>query len=239
MSPGDETPPPPAAISIEPRRSGAASRATLDDSTRALGRPVRPIRPIRAPVDAARDAQGPLAAQTASRSYAQAVSEYIDSKEFKDTVGPLARLYFAFFGRYPDQDGLDWYVDHRTGGRSLGSIADEFAGSPEFQMRYGELGNAAFIDRVFENVFGVAPDAAQRAYWIDQLASGVTRGQVMLAFSEGADFRRLTANEVFVATAYAETLQRTPDPAGFARWVAFLDAGNSRDAVIEGLLRNK
>jgi uncharacterized protein DUF4214 len=174
-----------------------------------------------------------------SKAHSDVIASIIGSDEFKDTVGPLARLYFAYFDRYPDFEGLDYYIGERERGTPLDSIADEFAGSPEFGIRYGSVDNAAFVDRVYHNVFGAPPDSAQRAYWIGQLDAGMSRGQVMLAFSEGTDFRALTGNEVFVTMAYAEALQRMPDPADFARWVRFLDAGNPRAAVIDGLLATR
>jgi hypothetical protein len=152
----------------------------------------------------------------------------------------VARLYFAYFERGPDVDGLDYYVAQREGGRELDAIANEFAGSREIGMRYGELDDAAFVDRVFRNVFDGAGDAQQRASWIAQLESGaMTRGQMMLAFSESAAFRTAVANEVFVSVAYAEILGRAADPAELSHWVGFLDAGHSGEAVIQGLLATR
>jgi hypothetical protein len=193
-----------------------------------------PAPQLSSPPQSAGIATSPIGAP--ERAYAQAMTQFIDSTEFADASAPLARLYFASFGRFPDQEGLDYYVAQRASGRSLDSIAEEFLGSREFEMRYGTVDDGTFLARVFSNVFGVAPDAAQRDYWLAALESGMSRGQLLLAFSEGADFRTLSANEVFVATAYAQALQRTPDDAGFAYWVSFLDAGNPREAVIEGLL---
>lgn len=171
-----------------------------------------------------------------SKAHIGAVASALASNEHRNAVEPLARLYFAFFDRFADYEGLDYYLDERDGGASLESIAEEFAGSSEFSQRYGTLDNAAFIDRMFRVVFDGPPDSTQRAYWIGQLESGTTRGQVMVAFSESPAFRAATSNEVFVTMAYAEALRREPDPAGFARWVRFLDAGNPREAVIAGLL---
>jgi hypothetical protein len=171
-----------------------------------------------------------------SKAHVEAIVTAIDSEESRSMVAPLARLYFAFFDRVADYEGLNYYVGERDAGMSLESIAAEFAGSEEFRIRYGALDNAAFIDRVYRNVFDAPPDAAQRAQWIAQLDAGVTRGQVMLAFSESPAFRMASGNEVFVTMAYAEALRREPDPADFARWVRFLDAGNPREAVVAGLL---
>ena len=174
-----------------------------------------------------------------SKEHVQAIATAIASEESRINVEPIARLYFAFFNRFSDYEGLNYWIDERGNGASLESIADEFAGSLEFGLRYGTLDNAAFIDRMFASVFDAPPDNAQRAYWMARLESGTTRGQVMLAFSESAAFRAATSNEVFVTLAYAQALRREPDADGFARWVRFLDAGHSRDAVIAGLLARR
>jgi hypothetical protein len=170
----------------------------------------------------------------------EAIAAVIESPAFQDTVSPLVRLYLAYFERVPDYEGLDYYIGQRERGRLLDDIADEFAMSRETGMRYGSLDNAAFVDRVYRNVFDGEGDAQQRASWLAQLESGaMTRGQMMLAFSESAAFRTATANEVFVSMAYAEILGRAVPPGELTHWVGFLDAGNSTEAVIQGLLATR
>ena len=190
--------------------------------------------------NAGRAAPGVREFAPGSKAHAEVIASNIASEEFQDVVSPLARLYLAYFNRPPDYEGFDYYIGERERGEPLDAIAEEFAGSLEFDQRYGSVDNASFVDRVFQNVFDGPGDAAQRAYWIGQLESGnMTRGQVMLAFSESPAFRAATGNEVLVATAYAETLGRAPDPADFARWVGFLDAGNPPQALIDGLLADR
>ncbi len=93
------------------------------------------------------------------------------------------------------------------------------------------------MDLVYQNVSGGPPSAADRDYWAGQLDAGLmTRGELMVAFSESDAFRALTGNEVFVTVAYAELLERAPEPSEFARWVGLLDDGHSRDALIRELL---
>jgi hypothetical protein len=170
----------------------------------------------------------------------QAFASLFESGEFEGTMGPVARLYLAYFQRLPDFEGFQYYIDERDGGRPLAAIADEFAGSREFADRYGAVDNAGFLDRLAQNVFEGRIDPAQRAQWLAELDSGaMTRGQVMLALSESNGFRATTDNEVFVAIAYAETLQRAPEVADWVRWVMFLDAGHPRSALIEELLRTR
>ena len=171
-------------------------------------------------------------------SRTEALASVIGSREFQDTVSPLARLYFATFGRFPDYEGLNYYTGQREEARPLAEIATEFAGSREFEQRYGELSNAEFVARIAANVLGHESQADVRAYWTDALDAGrMTRGQVIVDLAESGMFRERTSNEVFVSTAYTEVLRRTPDPAGYAFWVAQLEAGVPRDNVIDGLLR--
>ena len=174
-----------------------------------------------------------------SRGHAQAVASTLESEDYARVVEPVARLYLAYFGRIPDYEGLRWYMDEHGGGTPLPEIADEFAGSPEFGARYGELDNAAFVDRIYRNVHGGDADA-RRAFWIAQLDSGaLTRGDVMLAFSEDARFRAATGHAVFVTMAYAEVFQRAPTPAELARWQAFLEAGRPHGALLDALVEGR
>ena len=175
-----------------------------------------------------------------SPALSEAIAANIAAEEFQETASPVARLYLAFFDRAPDHEGFDYYIGERERGESVEAIADEFAGSAEFSARYGTLDNAAFVERVLQNIFGFPGDAEQVAYWVDQIESGrLTRGQVMVAFTESPGYRAMTANEVFVAMAYAETLGRAPGPADLTRWVRFLDAGNPRRALIDVLLADR
>ena len=175
-----------------------------------------------------------------SPAHSEVIAANIAAQEFQEVASPVARLYLAFFARTPDHEGFDYYIGERERGESLEVIADEFAGSEEFNLRYGSLDNAAFVERVLQNIFAFPGDAAQVAYWVGEIESGrMTRGQVMLVFSESPGYRAMTANEVFVAMAYAETLGRAPDAADLSRWVRFLDAGNPRRAMIDVLLADR
>ena len=175
-----------------------------------------------------------------SQELSEVIAANIAAEEFQEIASPLARLYLAFFARPPDHEGFDYYIGERERGEPLDALADEFAGSEEFNARYGTLDNAAFVERVLRNISGFPGDAVEVAYWVDQIESGrMTRGQVMLVFSESPAYRAMTANEVFVAMAYAETLGRAPAPADLSRWVRFLDAGNPRRALIDVLLADR
>ncbi|MDH3678715.1 MAG: DUF4214 domain-containing protein [Acidimicrobiia bacterium] len=109
-----------------------------------------------------------------------------------DADGKISRLYQAYFLRQPDAAGLSYWVGALQSGIGLAEISDVFAASTEFVTRYGTLSDAEFVDQIYANVLGRPADAEGRGYWIGQLATGVSRGQVMLAFSESPEFIALT-----------------------------------------------
>lgn len=107
-----------------------------------------------------------------------------------DAGGPIGRLYRAYFLRAPDAEGLGYWSES---GMGLASISVAFADSSEFKERYGTLSHQAFVELVYENVMGRTPDAAGLAFWVEKLYGGMTRGALMLNFSESPEFQELVS----------------------------------------------
>ena len=171
---------------------------------------------------------------------AQVIDSFFWSEEFGGRIAPIVRLYFAYFLRIPDYAGLMSWINAYNSGGSLGAISDSFAGSEEFQQRYGSLSNEAFVNLVYQNVLGRAPEPGGYAHWVGELNSGRrTRGQVMLEFSESAEYEANSSNEVFVTMMYVGMLRRSPEEEGFSYWVNYLDSGNSGLAFIDGFLNSQ
>ncbi len=101
----------------------------------------------------------------------------------EDAVG---RLYSAAFLRAPDEAGLAYWlsVDAR-----LVDIAYAFTISDEFVGRYGKLDNRGFVDRIYRNVLEREPDQEGYDYWTGLMADGLTRAELLLYFSDSAEYR--------------------------------------------------
>ena len=174
---------------------------------------------------------------TGAMTRAQVIESFFWSEEFGVRIAPIVRLYFAYFLRIPDYEGLMYWVDAHNNGTSLGAISDSFAGSEEFQQRYGTLSNEVFVELIYQNILGRAPDPGGYAFWVGELNSGRrTRGQVMIGFSESSEYKGLTSHEVYVTMMYMGMLRRGPEEDGFNFWVDYLDIGNSGLALIDGFL---
>jgi len=160
------------------------------------------------------------------------VTQQIQGGSYQGRTGAITRLYKAFFLRDPDFAGLDHWAKQINGGRSLKSIAEFFARSTEFRNRYGSLGNGAYVDLVYQNVLGRAPDPAGRAYWVDQLASGKrSRGTMMIGFSESNEYRNANRERVDIIVTYYGLLRKVPTAANFATW-----SGRPLGELVEAIL---
>ena len=174
---------------------------------------------------------------TNTQDRAETIRSFFDSYEFQVLGSPVVRLYFAYFLRIPDYAGVDFWMGQSRAGTPLATISQNFAASAEFDARYGALNNSQFVDLVYQNVLGRAPDAPGKAFWQGQLdANAMSRGQVMLGFSESDEYRISSIGKVFVTMMYVGMLRRAPEQAGFDFWVDYVNRGNPRLSLIRGFL---
>ncbi|NNF53828.1 MAG: DUF4214 domain-containing protein [Acidimicrobiales bacterium] len=157
------------------------------------------------------------------------IQNFMRSKEFAPRRS-IARLYLAFFDRAPDRKGFDYWAGTLAQGASLNDVAAVFAGSAEFKAAYGELNDAEFIALVYNNVLLRSPDLNGFRFWIGRLQDpSISRGDLMVAFSESPEFVRNSNPAVDVIMTYRGMLDRAPDANGFAYWVG--QVGGNPDAL--------
>lgn len=113
--------------------------------------------------------------------------------DLDEEVGAVARLYYAALDRAPDVAGLVYHDRGIKAGASLRDLADSFAASSEFQAKYGILTNQRFVEQLYLNVLDRAGDQGSIDYWTGLLNQGVSRGEVLLGFSESSEHQAKTA----------------------------------------------
>ena len=94
-----------------------------------------------------------------------------------------------------------------------------------------DLGTAAGLPAVMI-------DAAGQAHWVGQLQRGLSRGALMLQFSESAEYQVFHQGSTEVVMTYVGLLRRAPEQTGFDHWLAQLQGGASIVELIEGFLRS-
>ena len=97
------------------------------------------------------------------------------------------RFYTVVLGRYPDPVGFDGWVAGLTGGTLAGSdLARGFFLSPEYTNK--QKSDSAFLDDCYQAYFDRAADAGGKQGWLDALAQGMTRTEVLDGFSGSQEF---------------------------------------------------
>lgn len=134
-------------------------------------------------------------------------------------LDPLTRIYYAYFLRIPDTDGLRYWLGQRRTGVTVARISSQFAASPEFQNTYGSLDNAAFVRLVYRNVLGRPADAAGLASWTGKLDRRIrNRGEVMAQFSESGEHQRRRNPEVATVSLYFGMYRQAPSAYALSYW---------------------
>lgn len=119
------------------------------------------------------------------------VDELRRSPFYRPDHADVLRLYRAFFDREPDIEGAYyWLSQHEYGVATLEDMAWGFGNSEEFERRYGgAVGDRQFLEIVYGNVLGRAPDAPGMAYWLKEMSEGLGQHGVV---------RWVAANEEFI-----------------------------------------
>lgn len=129
---------------------------------------------------------------------------------------PITRLYLAYFDRLPDASGLTYWTNRTRATTTLATVSANFAASTEFQNTYGSLTDAQFVELAYQNVFHRPADPSGRTYWLNKLATGTTRAELMLNFSQSNEFKNDTAASVDLVNLYTGLLRRVPTAAEVA-----------------------
>ena len=167
---------------------------------------------------------------------AELVEVMSESPEFAKVVAPVVRLYSAHFRRPPDSAGLQFWTEKFRSGSSLENISQAFAQSDEFVQTYGSLDDEAFVALVYQNVMGRQSDEEGATFWLSQLKAGLSRGALMVQFSESPEYVTRTNGQVRATMLYVGMLRRTPEAAGLDYWAGLIDGGMPYREAIEGFL---
>ena len=108
--------------------------------------------------------------------------------------GKMFRLYNAAFARFPDADGLKYWIGNFSSGiDDERAVSSSFLASDEFKQRYGDnISNETYVQNLYLNVLNRELDQGGYDYWVGNLNNGVEeRHEVLLGFSESAENKTL------------------------------------------------
>ncbi len=176
---------------------------------------------------AAERTQWVAALQNGSKGGSELVAQLATAPYWGGIGEPLTRLYAAYYLRIPDTGGLGYWIGKRRTGTSLSAVSGAFASASEFRTRYGSLSNRDFVLLIYTNVLQRSPDAGGVNYWTAKLDGGMTRGAVMIGFSESGEYQRRSAPQVRASMFHLGLLGDAPTQAELDTWSPQLAQGSS------------
>ena len=108
--------------------------------------------------------------------------------DMNGNMGQVYRLYQAAFDRTPDVGGVGDWTQGMNNGMTLNQVATGFINSAEFKALYGNNPtNSEFVTLLYDNVLHRAPDTAGYNDWMNGLAQGTSREDLLIGFSESLE----------------------------------------------------
>jgi len=157
---------------------------------------------------------------------AQVASQFFQSQEFYGTGNYITLLYLGIMLRDPDYGGWTGWFNYLRNGYTQTDVLNQFLASQEFQSRYGNLDNTAFVTLLYNNMLNRAPDQAGLTQWVAWLNNGTyTRAQVTNYFITSQEFQLREGNRVYADMLYIGFLRRAGDPNGLDGWTNWLANG--------------
>ncbi len=177
------------------------------------------------------------------RSLAQISQEFVASNEFRMRYGSLTNrqfvelIYQNVLGRAADAGGLAHWTSVLDQGTSRGDVMVGFSESDEFKTNTDQEVVAIETDgpvgRLYLAYFLRRADDEGLDHWIN---TGLPTKAISEQFALSTEFRNRYGaldNTAFVNLVYQNVLGRSPDPGGLAHWVAVLNSGTGRGAVMQ------
>jgi len=117
-------------------------------------------------------------------------ADAVEGPQWDAIIGPVSRLYRAYYLREAEAGGLTYWEGRRRRGLSIAAMSQLFSGTAEFRALYPNMSNRQFVRQVYLNVLHREPEPDGWDYWTDELDSGrINRGRMMIGYSESAENR--------------------------------------------------
>ncbi|HEV3022434.1 MAG TPA: DUF4214 domain-containing protein, partial [Pirellulales bacterium] len=164
----------------------------------------------------------------AGLSPAQFATDLVRSAPYYASV--ITPIYEHYLGRAPDAAGLNYWIGQMQNGLTDEQLVAGFIGSAEYYQHAGGS-DVGWVDALYADLLGRAPDATGESYWVAQLAAGAQRGAVAYGFA--ASLERETTR---VEDDYFHYLGRAADQGGLEAWVNAFAHGSTNEDLIAGFL---
>lgn len=127
---------------------------------------------------------GQLDSGVSPSSVVQAIETAPSNEYLTDLV---TAAYQHYLKRTPDAGGLKFWVNQLVQSGSIAGTIASMVSSPEYFADQGAT-NTGYINGLYTDVLGRAPDPSGQAFWVGALNGGGARNQAPLAFQSSKEY---------------------------------------------------
>jgi hypothetical protein len=158
----------------------------------------------------------------------QVAQEILASPEYRGVE--VRQLYATYLHREPEPLGLAAFTQFLSAGGTAEQAAALILSSPEYRDRAGDS-DPGFLDALYQDALGRAPDPTGRAAFSQALAQGVSRGQVAAIVLGSVEYQ-----QGLVQSDYLRYLHRRADPVGLNGFTSALARGVTDEGVLAAVV---
>jgi hypothetical protein len=165
-------------------------------------------------------------------SGATVAASLLSSAEAQGSFGAVTRLYEGVFPRIPDAGGVLYWRHRVTTGLSVPGVAANLVASAEFRSAHDAQSNATFVNAMYQQMLGRAPDSGGASYWTSMLDRGGSRATFVYGVATSTEFVLRWAASSAVNEVYIGMLRRTADAGGSSYWLGQIRSGMTPAAFV-------
>lgn len=134
----------------------------------------------------------------------------LSAEDFTTNEEQVAKAYLAYYGRFPDLGGFNFWVsslEDKSG--DLSAIIGAFGTSNEFDTRFGSFSNEELIDNLFQQMFDRSADPEGLLFFTSSLDAGTrTLQDIAMDIINGAKGEDLVLIDSKLLNAQEELLKQ-------------------------------
>src|SRR5262249_25394990 len=128
-------------------------------------------------------------------SHEQVVRAITASAEYRSLI--VQELYQTLLRRPADPSGLNGFVTLLANGGTVREVRAALAGSAEYFQGQGGGTNEGFLDALYRDALGRAPDPNGRAVFLQALAGGASRTDIAAAVFGSPEFQLVVVGNLY------------------------------------------
>ena len=159
---------------------------------------------------------------------APVAGSFTRSLEYYDTL--VESYYEELLHRGAGQSELSFWALNLAGGATNEQVLSMVLGSDEYFHLAGS-NSSAWIEHLYKDMLGRAPEKAASDLWLNALASGATRQQVASLVDTSVE-----REQIVVSSYYVTGLGRTGSSSEVGYWVSLIQMGATQEQVLTNIL---